>query len=237
MNGVPIKVVLIYTAILCLTLLCGCISQKQDTNNSILLPSVSPESNKLNTSSTIMVPAHGYVLLNGSHVSGAQVKATSSDGSDIQTTTTNETGAYVVNIRDWTLYNITATYKGLRHTIWPVRIDSQDNSQLYKARTVYNITLTNEPTSTIMGLSSEKYILVEAIPTNGEPSVTTNTGPERAYSMNVDPNVQYDLVGRDYYEQTNFHVIFKGRNYHYVQNITLQPNETALIDVDATWLH
>jgi hypothetical protein len=183
-------------------------------------------------SSTVPPVANGYVFLDGNIVSGATVDALSVDGTDRQSTTTDDRGAYVLNITPAKAYNITAIYQGLRHTVWPVYLDNKADT--------YNISLTTTPGSTIEGTgyafhegAPYKHYLGELI-INLEPTSKNHTTYSRhlegngSYSMEVDPDVQYMMsgnIGANFY-YNNFQAPVRDHL------ISIGPNETALIDIE-----
>jgi hypothetical protein len=178
--------------------------------------------------------ANGYVYLDGKVIGGATVEAISADGTDRQSTTTDGTGAYVLNITPAKRYNITATYQGLRHTVWPVYLDNKTD--------MYNIDLTTTPRSAIKGIGyatreGEPYegnmgvLSVELTPTiKNHTTFSMRLENDGKYSMEVDPDVQYRMRGTfSGGEVAGFYY----HNTEYVRDnlITIGPNETALIDI------
>jgi hypothetical protein len=190
--------------------------------------------NESTNSSTVPPVATGYVYFDGNVISGATVEALSADGTDHQSNITDDRGAYVLNITPMKIYNITAKYQVLRHTIWPVYLDNKTDT--------YNISLTTTPRSTIEGTAYAfhegepfpvDHILdspvIDLVPTaKNHTTLSTYIGRDGSYSMEVDPNVQYRMSG----------YIGPGFYYHNSQArvrdhlITIGPNETALIDVE-----
>jgi hypothetical protein len=189
----------------------------------------------LNTNSSTVPPvATGYVYLDGYVVSGATVEAISADGTDHQFNITDERGAYVLNITPAKIYNITATYQGLRHTVWPVYLDNKTDT--------YNISLTTAPKSTIEGTGYAVHegkpfpidhilnpIVINFVPTaKNQTTLSGDTGRDGSYSMEVEPNVQYMM-------SSNISALFYYHNdpaWVRDHQITIGPNETALVDFD-----
>jgi hypothetical protein len=185
-------------------------------------------------SSTVPPVACGYVYLDGNIVSGAIVEAISADGTDHRSNITDDRGAYVLNITPAKIYNITATYQGLRHTVWPVYLDNKTDT--------YNISLTTAPKSTIEGTGYAVHegkpfpidhilnpIVINFVPTaKNQTTLSGDTGRDGSYSMEVEPNVQYMM-------SSNISALFYYHNdpaWVRDHQITIGPNETALVDFD-----
>lgn len=208
--------------IICAALLCGC-SQPGPITNCIT----------------------GHVYLDGHAVSGAYVEAASVNGTDRVNTTTDDGGAYTLNINAETKYNLTATWQGLRHIVWPVYLPGDVNT--------YDINLTSTPTSTIEGsgytMGGPKPGMYDhkrlsgfkmgVTPAHGNTSITTRTDDNGNYTLVVEPNILYNMTGGvggmsppDYIIPI---AVFNYRNdgrimVGYYDNIIVGPNETALVD-------
>lgn len=85
----------------------------------------------------------GHVFLDGKAISGAAVDAVSANGTYHRYAVTGNDGVYTFNITPDTDYNVTATYQGLQHTIWPVYLPGDTST--------FDINLTTLPMSTIEG--------------------------------------------------------------------------------------
>ncbi len=185
-------------------------------------------------SSTVPPVASGYVYLDGNVVSGATVEAISVDGTDHQSNITDDRGAYVLNITPAKMYNITATYQGLRHTVWPVYLDNKTDT--------YNISLTTTPRSTIEGTGYAVHegkpfpidhisntIVVNLVPTaKNHTTCSREVDRDGSYSVEVEPNVQYKM-------SSNISAFFYYHNdpaWVCDHQITIGPDETALVDFD-----
>jgi hypothetical protein len=172
----------------------------------------------------------GHVYLDNHAVSGAHVEAVSVDGTDCRNTTTDDGGAYTLNINAGTMYNLTTTWQGLRHTVWPVSIG--DN--YYE----YNISLSTTPKSFIEGtgysvggylgydnsrpLTGFYFNVTQA---NGNSTFTTTIQNDWSYSLEVEPGVMYHIERR--YPDVHFYY----RNHNdVISDVIVGPNETAIID-------
>jgi len=172
----------------------------------------------------------GHVYLDEHAVGGAYVEAVSVDGTDRRNTTTGDDGAYTLNINPGARYNLTATWQGLRHTVWPVSVGSKYN--------VYNIPLTATPKSFIAGTgysmggpegynNSRPLIGFElyATPADENGKLTATIGEDWSYSLEVEPGVMYHM--ERYAPSVNFNY----RNSDDVlSGVIVGPNETAIID-------
>jgi hypothetical protein len=182
------------------------------------------------------VPAYGHVYLDGSPVKGARVEAASIDGADHIANVTDGSGAYVLNVEPGVQYKVTATYKGFRHTLWPLRI-AQDGSG-------NDIYLTAESKSLIKisysqnNWYNESQALIEAVPADGGTPVFAMTDGSGVISLEVKPDVQYSLAVRCYdsFGQASYPNV----NYPYDNPgkiIRLNPDETLLVDMGITFVH
>ncbi len=180
--------------------------------------------------------ANGYVYIDGEVIGGATVEAISADGTDRQSTTTDGTGAYVLNITPAKKYNITATYQGLRHTVWPVYLDDKTDT--------YNIDLTTTPRSTIEGTgyafhegkpyrNSLRVLVIHLEPTSkNHTTYSRHLEGNGTYSMEVEPDVEYTTSGT-LSGSPNIASFFYHNSREYVPDrITIDPNETVLIDIE-----
>jgi len=147
----------------------------------------------------------GHVYLDGQAVSGAYVDAVSWDGTHDVNTTTCDDGSYTLNVRIETKYNLTASWRGLTHTVWPVYLPDDTN--------IYDINLTSTPRSTIEGSgitigpggNPELFKIYDhkpargfrmgVIPVGGNTSITTVTDNTGNYILVVEPNVLYEIRG------------------------------------------
>lgn len=202
--------------------------------------------------SPVTVSGHAYI--EGREASGAFIEAVSFDGSDHIMTNTDESGYYQLNLESGVPYRITARFMGLQHTIWPVYMQTVGKEELqyysgyYDSTGNYDINLTFTPYSMIAGPIGTHHILVTATPLNDSKTVSTVSGYNGTYSLNVEPGIRYSLTAEDYYGQLHFYTRFQGRNeynllnfyddtagsrYFHENSITVGDNETALIKVDA----
>ncbi len=183
----------------------------------------------------------GHVYLDGQTAAGVLVEAVSSDGADRRNTTTDVSGAYTLTIKTETWYNLTATYQGLHHTIWPVYLPGESNT--------YNIILTAGPRSSIEGTGFAwgghspwadhmkwSGVVVNLTSIKNNVTLTALTDSNGRYSLEVEPNVQYNITGASSLENKYPIPIFYYHNYGvasgYCDQITVGPNETALIDYE-----
>lgn len=201
--------------IISVVFLCGC-SQLGITTNSI----------------------SGHVYMDGHAVSGASVEAVSVNGTSRVNTSTDNDGAYTLNINPDTKYNLTTMWQGRRHTVWPVSIPGDV--------TTYDINLTSMPTSTIEGggyetgtPDPEKFghkrvsgMKIGVTPIHGNTSITTYTDINGNYILNVEPNVNYNIIVGDDTPNYFTPIFFNYRNSGslYGRNITVGSNETVLVD-------
>ena len=172
----------------------------------------------------------GYVYFDGKAVKGANIEAISANGTDYRNTTTDDAGAYTLNLAANTSYNLTATWQGLRHMLWPVSL----GDKYYE----YNISLTSTPGSFIegtghsvggyLGYNNSQPLTgfefnVTRVNTNS--TLTAVIQNDWSYSLEVEPGVLYHI------ERYQPDVWFNYRNGNdLMSNVTVGPNETALID-------
>lgn len=217
---------------------CGCINQITD-----LFPA--PQGQPI---------VIGHVFLDGKAVKGAAVEAISANGTYHRYAVTGDDGAYAFNITPETNYNITVTYKGLQHTIWPVYLPG-DNS-------TFNIYLTKMSTSTIEGTgytiisvspfeSKEgRYkiynhtrwsgFLINAKSIKDNTTSTAITDVNGSYIINVEPNTTYVMKGYFAAPDGPPNAIFEYRNggessIYASDNLSgplvnVSSNETVLVD-------
>jgi hypothetical protein len=228
------------------TILCGCIKETPTVNSITPIPTVQIQ----NQSSLNTVLIYGHVYLNGEAISNARVEAISANKTDCLYNITNDYGIYTLNIKPDTNYNITASYQGLQHTIWPVYYlpEAMEETNLF------DINLTTIPSSTIDGSGytlgsgplGERYnhtrwsgffIDVRSVKDNTTISATTDSNGN--YSLTVEPNILYNISGysraHDNYPIATFYYrnyIYPFDSYFYgnYPQIIVGPNETALIN-------
>lgn len=183
----------------------------------------------------------GHVYLNGYAISGAHVEAISVNGTDRIATITNDNGAYVLNIKPDIKYNVTATYQELRHTVWPVYLPGETDT--------YDINLTTTPKSTIEGSRYTKGgpnpeffyhkrwsdVVINATSVKDNITLTALTDSNGSYSLEIEPNVLYNITGASSLQNKYPIPVFYYRNYGgistgYCNQIMVGPNETALVD-------
>lgn len=242
MTKAIIASVLILPVIIGTILVSGCIATPA-TNTTTATPVVTPTPQRPNIVSVDTVPVSGQVLIEGEPAAGVLVIAAAIDGNDTLSTDTNLTGEYTLHIKRGKSYNFTALNKEYNYVIWPVFFYKYSPSGADRI----NFNLTKVPKSTITGFVTSHHILIEATPVEGGPTMTTMNGYNYTYSLNLEPGITYKLGGGDYYGQYQTSMHFKGRNgrnpgnlgladsvdYNQQNTITLSPNETALIDLDA----
>ncbi len=94
------------------------------------------------------VSISGHVYLDDKAISGASVEAISAYRRSNMSTITDDSGAYSLGLDPRTQYNITATYQGMRHTVWPVFVEDNETG-------VYDINLTRTPRTALAGTAPE----------------------------------------------------------------------------------
>lgn len=178
------------------------------------------------------VSISGHVYLDGKAVSGALVEAVSAYGRNMTSTVTDDNGAYNLGLDSRTQYNITATYQGMRHTVWPVLLYDNETGE-------YDIHLTRTPRSTMTGaapgneawLRHPGVVTIEAVPVGGGTPVKATIGPDFNYSLDVEPLVYYDIGGKFHGSDENYYnVTLAYRTGIVFSGFMLRPNETALVD-------
>lgn len=193
-----------------------------------------PITGYLNDSFTPSTPVSisGHVYLDGKAVTGASVEAVSANGYNMTSNFTNASGVYILGLGSKLQYNVTATYHGLRHTIWPILLYDNETG-------VYDINLTRTPTSTIMGIAqgNEGWLqhpgitTIEAVPVNGGTPITAISGNDTSYSLDVEPIVYYTVSGKFRGSDGNlYNASFAYRTGVFCSGFMLRSNETALID-------
>jgi len=219
-------------AIICLTLLCGCVLESPAVNNSTSAGAFATIAQRQNVFSSGMVQASGGVSLEGKAVTGASVLAISFDGKDSVLTVTDDQGKYVLNLKPGLWYNITASYKGLKHTIWPVYLPDRQNG-------VYDISLYRVPRSTLVGSAAAgsqwkgHAVYIEATKLDGGVPVMAITGDDGSYSLDVAPG-NYYVTGNTYlYASIKKPANFCFHNAAYSYTIKVNSNETVLLDYNA----
>ena len=222
----------------------GCTTGAPTINNCTPTPAIAEPTYRPNNASAGTLPASGHVYIDGKPVDGAAVVGTALDGSDSLVTFTDGIGAYTLNIRVDTVYNVTAYSQGLIHTITPVRLhDPTLDYGYYQKNDVadkFDITLSGQHNSTISGITRPGWILVSASPSGGGPVVSNASNYPGQYSINVEPGVTYRLSAKDYYGQMRFDV----ENIYYrnsgsnrfderIEYVTVGQDETVLVDIVA----
>lgn len=151
----------------------------------------------------------GHVFLDGKAISDADVEAVSANGTYHRYAVTDDEGVYALNITPDTDYNVTATYKGLHHTIWPVYLPGDTNT--------FDINLTTTPVSTIEGsgytiISVSPFeskegryktynhtkwsgFLINAKSIQDNNTLTAITDINGNYIIHVEPNKTYVMTG------------------------------------------
>ncbi|WP_424356812.1 carboxypeptidase regulatory-like domain-containing protein [Methanocella sp. MCL-LM] len=186
-----------------------------------------------NVASAGLVRASGEVSLDGIPVTGASVLAASFDGTDRVSTITDTNGSYTLYIKPGLWYNITASYQGLKHTVWPVNLSDHQTDP-------YDIALSRTPRSTISGspaADSEwkgRAVYVEAASLDGSAPLMAVTLDDGSFSLDVRPDIRYHLTGNTYaYTSIKNPVSFSFRNVLYGYSVKLNSNETVLMDYRA----
>lgn len=172
----------------------------------------------------------GHVCLEGNAVANATVEAVSVNGNRSLSNVTGADGLYALYLPGGVQFNVTATYQGLQHTIWPVIA----SSSLYN----YDINLTRTPESFIAGTGSisgpmgynVSWMLAGYRPTvarpDGNGSITTTIRSDNSYSLEVEPGVSYQFNGTD----AGIYFSYRNGEGGMRLNVTVGPNETALVD-------
>lgn len=208
----------VFIAIIFMAMLCGCTRPEFKTDN-----------------------ISGEVYLDGRIVSGAFVEAVSVDGADRRSTTTDGNGVFTLNIKAETKYNLTSEYQGFRHTVWPVYLPGDTNT--------YIINLTTTPGSTIEGggyargghspwADHMKWsgVVVNMTTIKDNKTLTALTDSDGRYSLEVEPDVLYNIAGASCLQNKYPVPIFHYRNndtyFGSDYQLTVGPNETALIDYE-----
>ncbi|MDI6896942.1 carboxypeptidase-like regulatory domain-containing protein [Methanocella conradii] len=187
--------------------------------------------------STVPPVASGRVFLDGNVVSGAAIEAVPIDGTGNLYTITDDTGAYTLDLTPAIPYNVTATYQGLRHTIWPVYLDNKSDT--------FNITLTTIPKSTVEGTGyatsahpehhnlTASNFAINLNSTKDHTVISKLFNKDGSYSVEVEPNVTYEVNGTLGEMGSPPITQFFYHNYKPLGNrpqITVSSNETVLID-------
>jgi hypothetical protein len=225
-------------AILLITILfSGCTSETPVINNTTSTPVFTEATLRPNLASNETRPASGHVYLDSKPVAGVSVIAAALNGSDSLLATTDSNGAYILNIRPDTRYNITTYNNGLIRTILPAYLHSTGAG--YRSwkdvADKYDIILTEGHNSTIAGKTAPGWILVTASPIDGGPSITAVSNYTGQYSLDVEPDVEYRLSGRDYYNQIRFlDIIIYYRNGDLCDTVKVGRDETVLVDMTST---
>jgi hypothetical protein len=225
----------ITVAVLFITILfCGCTRETPAINNTTSTPVPAEATLRPNLAYPDTRPASGHVYLDSKPVAGASVLAAALDGSDSLLATTDSNGAYVLNIQPDTRYNVTTYDNGLIRTVLPVYLHST-GAGYRSGKDVaekFDIILTEGHNSTIAGKTAPGWILVTASPIGGGPSITAVSNYTGQYSLEVEPDVEYRLSGRDYYKQIRFlDIIFYYRNDELCDTVKVGRDETVLVDM------
>jgi hypothetical protein len=180
-------------------------------------------------------PAYGYVYFESKAAAGANVEAVSVDGILRVTNITNNSGAYVLNLKPEVWYRVTATYRGMKHTIWPVYLsrDGHGNSG-------YDINLTQVSRSMIAGapMAGSNWtgsgIYITAVPSNGDAPLTAVTGDDGSYAIDVAPDIYYIVSGDSYdFRGMQYPVSVFYRNTIGCTKVKPGKDETVLLDYQA----
>jgi hypothetical protein len=191
-----------------------------------------PVTGYMNFTPSTPVSISGHIYLDGKAVSGAFVEAISAYGRNRTSTVTDDSGTYSLGLDSRTQYNITATYQGMRHTVWPVFVYDNETG-------VYDINLTRTPRSIMTGAapSDEPWlrhpdaVTIEATPVGGGTPVTASIGPDFNYSLDLEPLTYYDISGKFRGSDGNYYnLTFKYRTGIVFSGFMLRPDETALVD-------
>ncbi|MGA9141081.1 MAG: carboxypeptidase-like regulatory domain-containing protein [Methanocella sp.] len=174
----------------------------------------------------------GHIYLDGEPVAGAQIRAISANGTYRISNVTDGNGTYALYLPNGTQYNLTASYKGLTHTVWPV------------AAGTYDINLTKTPRSFIMGqgvtiggppgsksTNASKETII-ARPANSNDTITAKVGSDGRYILEVKPGVQYQVRGDGPWPVWLNYRNFPNNSLYggWAMNLTLGQDETILIN-------
>ncbi len=223
--------------LLIMILFSGCASETSEINNTTSTPVQTEPTLRPNLASQDTLPASGHVYMSGKPAAGVSVVAVSYNGSDRLLAITDSDGAYTLNILPYTMYNVTAYSNGLKHTIFPVYLRSLSYSHGKDVADQYDIVLTAGHNSTIAGKTSPGWIRVNATPIDSSPSFTAVSNYSGQYSLDVEPGIEYRLSGKDYYDQIRYYLFeIHYRNYNKTETVTVNEDETLLIDLNFIWL-
>jgi hypothetical protein len=190
-----------FAALVCVIMICGCTSQPPTTNNLTAVPTVTAQSR----ATPVPIPPrgtgdqiYGHIYLNGTPVEDARVEAVSADGTYRRVNTTNESGAYVLPLPKDVQFNVTASYGWMRHTIWPVFANGRYDINLYttqKTRITGKGRVVGGPLGYNPSLYNFSTIVIEAIPANGNATISTRARSDGNFSLEIQPDVLYHLKG------------------------------------------
>jgi hypothetical protein len=189
------------------------------------------------------VPVSGQVYLDGKPVAGATVKAVSIDRDYNGSAITNGNGYYFIGIYPRTLHEISVSYQGMYHYVFPAfRWELNDSGPFLRNQQFINhypfdINLTTTPTSNIRGIWTgdqdwnARCYQVEASPRIGGTIIIVPIAADRNFTINLQPYTYYNLSIRNTTSgetEDDFKIIYHtgtGRSSYLVY-----PNETILVD-------
>jgi hypothetical protein len=216
----------------------GCTRETPIIDNTTSTPVPAETTPRPNLASPDTRSVCGHVYRDGKPDAGAAIFAVAYNGSDSLQTLTDNNGAYVLNIRPDTIYNVTAYDKDLKHTILPVYLHSTGiaSDQRKDVADKFDINLTGGHKSMITGITVPGYLLIKASTIDDSLSATTVSNYTGQFLLGVEPGVEYRLSGTDYYEQIRFaEVISYYRNGDPVDTLRVGQDETVLVDMLARY--
>jgi hypothetical protein len=225
-----------FAVILCITVLGGCAQSPPSQNNTtvtpvnVTTPIPSPAPVPVPASGSCS-PTGGHVFYNGSIVPGSMVEALTSDGTYSASNVSNSSGAYFLLMPPGAQFNITATYGNMKRAVWPAFPGYTYDVNLTPTTKSY-ITGTGKAAGGPIGFNSSLYNLtgIQIIADRGlgYPPITAFSSSDGRYTLEVEPGVKYHVHGAAtpstwlFYHNTNSGGL--------AIDITLRPDETALID-------
>ncbi|MGA9139336.1 MAG: hypothetical protein WBZ29_03870 [Methanocella sp.] len=212
----------------------GCTGQPPSVNNTTVVPAAVTQRMATPVPAQYQGPGdmiYGHVNLNNTPVENAQVEAVSANGTYSVRNTTDSNGTYFLYLPKDEQFNVTASYSWMRHTLWPVFANEVYDINLYQTQKTM-ITgkgrVIGGPLGYNISLYNFSIVMIEAIPANGNGTISAAANVDGSYSLEIMPGVSYHLKGGIL---TNIWF-----NYHNTErggqsiDIKMGPDETALID-------
>ncbi len=146
-------------------------------------------------------------------------------------TTTNGSGAYVLSLPKDVQFNVTASYAWMRHMLWPVYTNGVYDIDLYttqKTMITGKGRVVGGPLGYNVSLYNFSAVIIQAVPTNGNETLSTTASSDGSYSLEIRPDVAYRLNGGILTNiWFNYHNTERGGQWI---DVKMGPDETALID-------